>query len=223
MHIIIDDRENSPEIMAEFSRLDVTLSIERLNRGDYFIDDHFLFERKTLPDLAASIIDGRLFRQVHNLFLLNQGDEKIRCAILIEGTASGFSGNNVDRKAIQGAILKISLFKGIPILRAMNPQESARIMVYAGNQNNRINIPKQVIVPTQGKFVDNRRRAQLTLLQSLPGVGPQRANELLKTFGSVNKILQATEKELAETQYIGKTTAQKIKWVVSEAASAYQR
>ena len=104
----------------------------------------------------------------------------------------------------------------------MNPQESARIMAYAGNQNERMRIPKQLPMSTHGKFVHNKRRAQLTLLQSLPGVGPKRANELLKTFGSVNNILQATEKELAETKDIGKTTAQKIKWVVSEATPAYQ-
>lgn len=221
MHITIDDRENSPEIVEEFSRLDVAVSIERLNQGDYLIDDHFLFERKTLSDLAASIIDGRLFRQVNFLSLLNNREEKIRCALLIEGSTSSLSSSNVDRRAIQGAILQISLFKGIPILRAMNPRESARIMAYAGNQNERMKIPKHVTIST-GKFVHNKRRAQLMLLQSLPGVGPERANELLKTFGSVNKILQATEKELAETKYIGKTTAQKIKWVVCEAAPAYQ-
>ena len=228
MHITIDDREKSPEIVEEFSRLDVAVSIERLNHGDYFIDDHFIFERKTLSDLAASIIDGRLFRQVNFLSLLNNREEKIRCALLIEGSTSSLSSSNVDRRAInvdrraiQGAILQISLFKGIPILRAMNPRESARIMAYAGNQNERMKIPKHVTIST-GKFVHNKRRAQLMLLQSLPGVGPERANELLKTFGSVNKILQATEKELAETKYIGKTTAQKIKWVVCEAAPAYQ-
>jgi ERCC4-type nuclease len=174
-----------------------------------------------LSDLAASIIDGRLFRQVNFLSLLNNREEKIRCALLIEGSTSSLSSSNVDRRAIQGAILQISLFKGIPILRAMNPRESARIMAYAGNQNERMKIPKHVTIST-GKFVHNKRRAQLMLLQSLPGVGPERANELLKTFGSVNKILQATEKELAETKYIGKTTAQKIKWVVCEAAPAYQ-
>lgn len=222
MHITIDDRENSPEIMAEFARLDISVSIERLNQGDYFIDDHFIFERKTLSDLAVSIIDGRLFRQVHNLCLLNNREEKIRCALLLEGTTNNFSGRNVDRRAIQGAILHIALFKGIPILRAMTPQESARIMIYAGSQNERMKIPKQVTMSTQGKFVHNKRRAQLMLLQSLPGVGPQRANELLKTFGSVNKILQATEKELAETQCIGKATAHKIRWVVNEAIPAYQ-
>ena len=100
MHITIDDREKSPEIMAAFARLDVTLSIARLNHGDYLIDDHLLFERKTLSDLAAPIIDGRLFRQVHNLSLLSNREEKMRCAILIEGTTSTFSGNNVDRRAI---------------------------------------------------------------------------------------------------------------------------
>ena len=103
MHITIDDRENSPEIIEEFSRLNVTVSIERLNQGDYLIDNHFIFERKTLNDLATSIIDGRLFRQVHNLSLLNNRNEKIRCAFLLEGTTNSFSNRKVDRRAIQGA------------------------------------------------------------------------------------------------------------------------
>ena len=94
MHIIIDDRENSPEIIEEFSKLNVTVSIGRLNQGDYLVDKQLVFERKTLNDLAASIIDGRLFRQMNFLSLLNDREEKIRCALLIEGTTNSLSNSS---------------------------------------------------------------------------------------------------------------------------------
>jgi len=45
----------------------VSLVIERLPLGDYLIDEVLLIERKTLPDLAAPIKDGRLFGQAHRL------------------------------------------------------------------------------------------------------------------------------------------------------------
>lgn len=59
--ILIDDRERAgpvPDALAWAGIFD--LRIGRLALGDYLVDGRFLFERKTLPDMALSIKDGRL-------------------------------------------------------------------------------------------------------------------------------------------------------------------
>ena len=51
---------------------------------------------------------------------------------------------------------------------------------------------------------------KLYLLQGLPGIGPERAKQLLEQFGSVKNIFIASEEELAKRPHIGKIAAQKI-------------
>jgi ERCC4-type nuclease len=59
-----DDRERgSPIIDLLRQSPDFQVTESRLRVGDYLVDGRFLFERKTLTDLVAAIIDGRLFKQ----------------------------------------------------------------------------------------------------------------------------------------------------------------
>ena len=57
------------------------MEVERLTLGDYLVDNTFLFERKTLPDLAESIKQGRLFSQA-----LRLAESKLSVALILEGT-----------------------------------------------------------------------------------------------------------------------------------------
>lgn len=60
----VDDRESRSAVLDALKEQDgVKIEVVRLSVGDYLIDDLFLFERKTLIDLAGSIKDGRLFSQ----------------------------------------------------------------------------------------------------------------------------------------------------------------
>ncbi|MFQ5519520.1 MAG: ERCC4 domain-containing protein, partial [Mariprofundus sp.] len=83
IHIVVDDREQRSGMleMLEASG-SVSLSISRLTCGDYEVEDHLLFERKTLTDLAASVKDGRIFRQAYHLARSHK-----RGIIILEGTS----------------------------------------------------------------------------------------------------------------------------------------
>ena len=70
IEIIADDRERNGGVIDRLRGHEkVSLVIERLPLGDYLIDEVLLIKRKTLPDLAASIKDGRLFGQAHRCLL----------------------------------------------------------------------------------------------------------------------------------------------------------
>jgi ERCC4-type nuclease len=61
--IVADDRERAAEVVAFLGAIPgVSVRSERLASGDYLADRRILFERKTLQDLARSIVDGRLFK-----------------------------------------------------------------------------------------------------------------------------------------------------------------
>jgi len=79
--IVADDREARGPVLAALAELTgVRVRLERLPIGDYRVDDALLFERKTLPDLAASIKDGRLFSQG-----LRLAQAPLRTAVILEG------------------------------------------------------------------------------------------------------------------------------------------
>jgi ERCC4-type nuclease len=55
---------------------------------------------------------------------------------------------------------------------------------------------------------------QLSILQSLPGIGPARAQQLLEHFGSVEAVMTASVKQLEILPGIGETTSARIRWAL---------
>lgn len=77
-------------------------------------------------------------------------------------------------------------------------------------------------LPRRTRRPKGKRRAQLQMLQGLPGIGPGRAGRLLDTFGSVEAVLTASSHELIAVDGIGATTSDAIRWLVSEGPAQYR-
>ncbi len=209
MHILIDHREARTVTASVVSTMEDSLvEYVHLPVGDYQIDDTFLFERKTLGDFAVSIQDGRLFRQG---LALARIPARMRGVLILEGTSGDLAKHGMGRESLQGALITITLLFGIPVLRSLNGEESARLMVYAARQAHTM---ASRALPRHGKRPRGKRKAQLSLLQGLPGVGPERAEALLARFGSVEGIFTAPPEELATVKGIGKHIAKQIRWLV---------
>ncbi|MGB9499171.1 MAG: ERCC4 domain-containing protein [Dissulfuribacterales bacterium] len=213
--VIADDRERKSHVIECLSGMpDVEVKISRLLTGDYLADNRLVFERKTLNDFAMSIIDGRLFKQVARL-----ANSRYKPVLILEGTGRDLSETGIRREAIQGALISISLIYGIPVLRAMDSNETARLIRYAALQ----------ICTIAGGGLSNRAgyqpktkfKRQLFILQGLPGVGPKKAKKLLDMFGSVERIVAASVEELQIVDGISNTIAEKIKWAVHEEKAVY--
>jgi|GEM_PF-171954 len=219
IEIVADDRERSSGLLEAFSALEhASVRVERLVLGDYLIDGMLLVERKTLSDLIVSIVDGRLFSQACRL-----ADSDLLTLFLLEG--NGLSGNGkyfantkMRREAVQGALLNMTLYLGIPMLRSTGPEESARLMLYAARQGRAI---AQNALPRRGKRAKGKRAVQSRILQGLPQVGPERAKRLLDHFGSVEKALTAEAQELREVEGIGEYVAETLRWSVEENSTDY--
>lgn len=212
--IVADDREAQGAVVEALGRrASVCLRLSRLPVGDYRIDDALLFERKTLPDLVASIKDGRLFAQG-----LRLAQAPLRAAIILEGRSRDLADSRMRREAIQGALVTLTLFLGIPLLRSLDPEETANLMLFAARQGQTY---ASGALPRKGQRPRGKAHVQSHILQGLPGVGPERARRLLERFGTIEAVIAARADALASVPGIGKGTAQAIRWAVEEPRDLY--
>jgi ERCC4-type nuclease len=209
IHITADDRECKSKVIRSLSEIEnLDISIQRLPTGDYQIGSRVIVERKTLKDFAISIIDGRLFRQMIRLASSN-----FRGVLILEGTAVDTVDLGMTRESIQGALITVSVIMGIPVLRSKDPSETARLIVYIGRQ---VESMVRGGIQRHGYRPKGKRRRQLFILQGLPGIGPEKAGRLLERFGSVEAAISASSSKLQSVDGIGKSLADKIRWIVSE-------
>jgi ERCC4-type nuclease len=212
--VFADDREPGSsvvDLLRQSPEFHVTVS--RLKLGDYLVDNRFLFERKTLTDLVAAIINGRLFGQATKL-----AASRLRPAIILEGTSRDLANSGIRVEAVQGALVTVALFCGIPVLRTRTPEETVRTMLFAARQAQTCVVGA---LPRHGWRPQGKRARQLYILQGFPGVGPERARKLLTRFGSVGAIVNARTEELQSIEGIGRRLAQKFRWSVDEPPNSY--
>ncbi|MEN8255391.1 MAG: ERCC4 domain-containing protein [Verrucomicrobiota bacterium] len=204
MKVVIDHRE--PEIFRTlFADGGDSVSVARLEQGDFLVNGQWLFERKTIHDLGISLVDGRLFRQA--LALVKSESHPV---IVLEGGSHGID-SRVSRESVQGALVTLGVFFGLPVLRSLNPAETVRTMRYTAEQAVRFS---KGAVHRFGYRPRGRRARQLYVLQGLPGIGEKRAESLLKHFGGIEAVMCAAADDLAEVDGIGLSTAQAIRCLV---------
>jgi len=210
----VDDRElGGPVVELLKQSPNFHVLVTRLKLGDYLVDGRFLFERKTLPDLVTAIISGRLFTQA-----LRLAATSLRPAIILEGTAQDLDESDMSRESIQGALVTVTLFCGIPLLRTRTPAETVRTMLFAAQQRQAYAMGA---LPRPGYRPRGKRARQLFVLQGLPGIGPALARRLLVRFGGVGAVMNASAEDLQCVSGIGQGTAEKIRWAVDEPDHQY--
>lgn len=209
-----DDREAASPVPAALKELPgVKLHYKRLAVGDYLVNGRCVFERKTLSDFAGSIVDGRLFVQADKL-----ARSTIPSAIILEGRGSDLPAIHMRRESLQGAMISLSLIFHLPVLRAIDASETAKLMVYASEQIIR---HESDGVSRYGRRPKCKRRMQLRILQGLPGIGPTRAAQLLDQFGSVGAVMIASQERLQQVGGLGSKTAMGIREALQELAPSY--
>ncbi len=210
--IRVDHRESQSGVVGHLKELtEVDVSFQNLPVGDYCINDLFLFERKTIADLLASIKDGRIFRQACRLAAVPQ-----RTLIILEGGSAAMNQTKMRREAIQGVLIQISVFLGIPLLRAKDAEETARLIVYTVRQSRKLTGHVNYARHFPQKRPKVKQKTQLHILQGIPGIGPNRAAALLDYFDSIEAIFSATTEQLTAVSGINQKTADTIRWAVKE-------
>ncbi len=199
--VVVDNREFNSEVVKELSRANLIVVPEQLSIGDYLISDRVVVERKTVPDLVKSIMDGRLFQQAKDL-----KSAYIRPVIVVEGEGL-FTSSRMSQESIRGAISSLLLDYGIPVVSTSNAGETAD-MIVAFVKRERAEGRAPALRPEKGGMGLHDR--QQYIVEGLPNVSGTLAQRLLSHFGTVARIMAASEDELASVKGIGKKTAKEI-------------
>lgn len=206
--IIMDDHEPRDRMLPALAKCACfVIDVKRLPVADYLVNDALLVERKTLPDLVQSIIDGRLLFQ--QALRLVEADHP--AALILEGSARDLRNSAMRWEAIQGALVNITLFLGLPVLRSRDPDETARTLVYAARQQTAI---ATATLTRKSRRPKRKAALQSHILQGLPGVGPKRAKQLLVRFGSVRAAIAASAEALSGVEGFGSDTVRKIRYAL---------
>lgn len=207
LKVVVDDRELDCSVVDVLRQIDgITIQSSRLSVGDYIVDERCVFERKTLRDFAASIKDGRLFTQASRLAAISE-----QTVLVLEGRAKDLADSEMRREAFQGALITLMLVYRLPVLRSLDAVETAHLMIYAARQ---LRGQSKGISLFRQRRSKNKRRSQLRVLQSLPGIGPERAIALLDYCRSVQAVMMADQDRLEGIPGIGNKTAAGIRWVL---------
>ena len=194
-------RERRSEVPAQLTALGVPLSIVTLAVGDYAVGDRVI-ERKTVADLHLSLVNRRLWSQVAAL----RCDPR-RATILVEG--DDLDDGPVSARAIRGALLKV-LDNGIRLLRTASPEDTALWLHVLARQERRrmehratvttgrrpiVVSPIGLLSAIPGISIESAKEllgefgsiaaiaaASEPDLQSIRGIGPERAQALIKAL-----------------------------------------
>lgn len=202
MRIIADEREKGSSIPTLLEDMGVRVVYDILETGDYLLSNKVAVERKTVSDLIASIFDGRLFKQVN---ALKQAYEKP--ILLIEGDLTDIERLTNRPKAVIGALTAIAIGFELPVLYAGDKRQTAEYIYTIASRLHRRGESRQPITPPKaGRIFDERIR----VLVALPGVGPILAERLLKMFGSLRNIFDASITELMKVKGLTRDKAEAI-------------
>jgi Fanconi anemia group M protein len=203
--VAVDPRERSLARMLESMGVGVTLKV--LEVGDYVVSDRVAIERKTANDFVDSLIDpGRnLFGQVRDLARTYE-----RPILILEGR--DLYTRQVHPNAIRGALASIAVDFGVSIIPTADEDETVSVIaaIARREQQARGGAPQ-----AHGKKTHRTLKEQQEyLISSIPGVGNAVAKNLLRHFGSVERVFAASAEELKEVELVGPKTAERIRELV---------
>jgi DNA excision repair protein ERCC-4 len=124
----------------------------------------------------------------------------------------------MSRKAIQGALIHLTVFLGIPVLRSLNIGETAELLadILHQCQQEELPRPKHILYGSHGIRISKKQRQKLFLLQNIPGIGTKKGLALLRSFSTIENILNASPADLTKVQGIGKKLANRIYTIFHE-------
>lgn len=224
MKIVFDERETTlynncvSYIATQIPQLRTSLIIEKrvLPIGDVLLytNDNVLLsiiERKTIPDLFASIKDGRYEEQSYRLS--HNGECSLHNVIyVIEGNISTLRGP-AEKKLLYSTITSLNYFKGFSVLRSQSCMDTAELLVHMADKIDRklqagVAMPNNtnannatVITSTETEqnyctVVKKVKKDNITpenigeiILCQIPGISSTTATAIMQKFNSFSHLM----------------------------------
>ncbi|MEM5812172.1 MAG: ERCC4 domain-containing protein [Candidatus Aenigmatarchaeota archaeon] len=208
--ILADHREIASNVTRHLREYNAEIREIQLKTWDYIISERVAIERKSIPDFLQSVIDQRLFRQMEELVCSYE-----KPVLILEGNPEMlFLERNMHENTIRGVLSSVAIDYRIPIIWTGNSRETASQIFWMAYR-------EQVQEKRGIQIRCNKRNHSLSsqqefLVAGLPNVSNVLSKRLLKHFGSVRDVYDATPEELMQVEGIGKEKAKRI-WEVINA------
>ena len=201
LRVIADQREKPSGVPEELVQMGVMVDYRVLDVADYVIGDYAI-ERKSARDFVSSLFSGRLFDQAYRL-----GEAYQTVILIVEGSLEAEMERLKNPRALWGALISAVLDFGLLCFFTRDQKQTAQFIVTLGRggryKGKPGGPPLVVRKPKSGEV----RRVQLSIVASLPNIGPRMAEQLLSTYGSVRKVFAASVTEMAIGAGIGRSRA----------------
>lgn len=205
MEVVVDVHEPRA-ILDHLAEMGVKTTRRKISPGDYVIEDVGI-ERKTVGDFFNSMVQKRLFDQISRL------RDCYPIPILIVEGDNTLIAEYQNPAALWGAILAITLDEKTHALFSPDEKETARIVktIWLRKQKSPQNYglrhkPKMLSIEERQRFI----------LQGFPNVGEVLSDNLLKKFGSVRAVMQASKMDLMKVRKVGRKKAEEITSLLDE-------
>jgi DNA excision repair protein ERCC-4 len=199
--IIVDERERPSGVPEELRSLGAPVEYRVLDVADYVVGSYAV-ERKSVRDFVSSLYSGRLFDQARRL-----GEAYRASMLVVEGDLWDELKHVRNPRSLWGALISSALDFGLNIFFTPDGKQTAQFLFTlgrGGRHSRGSGGPPIIVKKPRGQDIN---RFQLSVLASLPGIGPQTAGQLLGYFGSLRKVFSASMTEIAVGAGLGRSKA----------------
>jgi len=216
----VDSREPKAE-QAILDEAGIEYEIQALETGDYSIINEngaeICMERKEMKDLISSLFSGRLDNQMRRLA------DKDHPILLITGSFSEYTeavkkshGKTFFTKdQLIGKVASIAVSYGIQIVWFTKWDDNR---VHSDGLKLAVKMIKKI---AEGKYlkpkppsVKRNTNKQRELVRTLFNISPELADALIKKFGTIRTIINATDEDLLYVKGMGKTRLERARAIL---------
>jgi DNA excision repair protein ERCC-4 len=199
--IIVDERERPSGVPEELRSLGAPIEYRVLDVADYVVGSYAV-ERKSVRDFVSSLYSGRLFDQAHRL-----GEAYRASMLVVEGDLWEELKHVRNPRSLWGALISSVLDFGLNIFFTPSGKQTAQFLFTLGKGGRHTKGSDGPPIIVKKPRSQDLSRFQLSVLASLPGIGPQTAGQLLGYFGSLRKVFSASMTEIAVGAGLGRSKA----------------
>lgn len=208
--IIVDGREASSaaKIVKGLVERGVNVKTEVLEKGDYILSDECAVERKTVNDFVYTLTRRYLFEQLFRL-----KDVYPKSLVLIEGYLPIiYKYSHIQPAAVWGAMFNLAK-NGVAIVNTSSYKETIDFLYVAAKQEQLVE--KRTPVVHAFKKCDTLTDAQVYFVASLPNIGREKAEAILKSYQTPMNALINVDDWAKTVHGLGPVITNKVKEVVS--------
>lgn len=201
--IVVDTREAASGIPDLLQKKGVFIQMKTLDVGDYVVAQYAV-ERKTVRDFITSLYGGRLFEQAHRI-----SRSYTNFLLLVEGDIQEILVDLKNPRVYWGTLLSLGLDFNFRVFYTLDQEQTADLLYTLAKRAHRKGRPTRPLLVKKPRM-GTTRDWQLSLLGSLPTIGPKLAERLLLAFESARNVFRASRVELAVKGGIGSHRSKRV-------------